>query len=72
MMIRLEKIDSDEPRRGRAPDASSAEPGMIVADAHSAGTRPTVKPDRRLRNWILLANLLAWVAMIALARWLFF
>lgn len=71
MMIRLRKSDDDEPRRGRNPDATSAESGMIVADAHSTGTRPAVKPDRRLRNWILLANLLAWVGIIALVRWLF-
>ena len=70
MMSKLKKVDSDEPHRGRALDAPSAESGMIVADAHSR--RPTVMPDRRLRNWILLANLLAWVGVIVLVRWLFF
>ena len=27
---------------------------------------------RSLRNWFLLANIIAWIGIIALIRWLFF
>lgn len=72
MTIRPKKVDGDAPQDGRANDVSSAECGMIVADAHSADIQRTVTPDRRLRSWILLANALAWVAIVVLIRWLFF
>jgi hypothetical protein len=72
MTIKFQKVDSDEPQSGRATDASSAKPGMFVSDLQSADIRSTVTPDRRLRNWMLLANLLAWIVIIAAVRWLFF
>jgi hypothetical protein len=72
MTIKLKKFDNDEPQSGRATNASSAEPGMIVGDVQSADIRSTVTPDRRLRNWIMLANVLAWIVIIVAVRWLFF
>ncbi|MDQ8729777.1 hypothetical protein [Bradyrhizobium sp. LHD-71] len=72
MIIRLEKLERGVPRGGRSPDVSSIESGMIAGDAHSLDPQSTVTPDRRLRNWILLANVLAWVAIIVAVRWLFF
>ncbi len=45
---------------------------MIAGDVRGAGIGPTVMRDRRLRNWILLANALAWLVIIVIVRWLFF
>lgn len=45
---------------------------MIAGDVHSADIQSTVTPNRRLRNWILLANVLAWAIIIVVIRWLFF
>ena len=73
MTNRFLKVVRDEQRRDVASDASSSSgPRMIVDDAHDADIRPAVRPDRRLRNLILLANALAWVAIIVTIRWLFF
>ena len=72
MTIRLQKLDRDAPQNGRAPDVSLVEPGMIAADAHHDGIPSTVTPNRRLRNWILLANVLVWAAIIVVVRWFFF
>lgn len=72
MIIRLQERDSDEPQNGRALDAASNESGMIVGDVHGADIRSRVTPNRRLRNWILLANVLAWIVIVVVVRWLFF
>jgi hypothetical protein len=69
---RQERDDRNEPKVGRGLDSSSTEAGMIAGDAHRADIGSTVTPNRRLRNWILLANALAWLAIIVIVRWLFF
>jgi hypothetical protein len=71
MTLKLHKFDSDEPQDGRAADSPSPGSAMIVGDAQGA-ERSTATPDRRLRNWILLANVLAWIAIIVAIRWIFF
>ena len=45
---------------------------MLAGEAHIDDIAPDVTPNRRLRNWILLANAVAWVAIVVLLRWLFF
>ena len=72
MSIRFLKFARDNEQGSSPPDASPTESGMIADDAHGADFRPTVTPNRRLRNWILLANVLAWVATIVAIRWLLF
>jgi hypothetical protein len=73
MKVRLHQREEGEPQRGVAPHAASTESEMIVgnlqqaADVQSAHTL-----DRRLRNRLLLANVLVWIAIIAAVRWLFF
>jgi hypothetical protein len=71
MTLKLHKFDSDEPRDGRAANSSSPGSAMIVGDVQGAD-RPTATPDRRLRNFILLANVLAWIVIIVVIRWIFF
>jgi hypothetical protein len=72
MTIRLQERDRNEPQDGRGPDSASTEAGMIAGDVHGAGIGPTVKRNHRLRNWILLANALAWLVIIVIVRWIFF
>jgi hypothetical protein len=72
MTMRLQERDRDEPQNGSGPDSTSTEAGMIAGDVHGVDIRPTATMDRRLRNWILLANALAWLVIIVIVRWLFF
>ena len=73
MIVRLHQREESEPQRGSAPHASSTESEMIVGNLqHGADIRPERTLDRRLRNRLLLANLLVWILIIAGVRWLFF
>ena len=45
---------------------------MFAGDPRQAADiRPTVTLDRRPRNWLLFGNIVAWVIIIAILRWLF-
>jgi hypothetical protein len=72
MNTRLHKSDSGEPPSGHVRDTSSRESRMLASEAHIEDITPPVAPNRRLRNWILFANAVAWAAIIVLVRWLFF
>jgi hypothetical protein len=72
MTIRPQKLDNGAPQNRRVADVSLVEPGMIAADAHHDGIPSTVAPNRRLRNWILLVNVLVWAVIVVVVRWLFF
>ena len=73
MSVRLQQREESEPQRGDAPHAGSAEPGMIVGNLqHAADIQATHTPDRRMRNRLLLANLVVWILIVVAVRWLFF
>jgi hypothetical protein len=72
MSTKFQKLDSSVPQSGRAPDVSSIDAGMNAGHADTDSLPPTAKPDRSLRNKILLANAFVWIAIIVLIRWLFF
>jgi hypothetical protein len=74
MSIRLQPRDEGEPpQSGHAFDAASTESEMIVGDLQqTADIQPTATPNRRLRNWLLFGNVIAWILIIAVVRWLFF
>jgi len=73
MTVRLHEREEREPQRGVAPHAASTESEMIVGNLQQAAdARPAQTPDRRLRNRLLLANLLVWILIIAALRWFFF
>jgi hypothetical protein len=73
MNVRLQSRDEGEPQSGRAFDAVPTESDMIVGDLqHAADTQLTATPGRRLRNWLLIANVLAWILIVVVLRWLFF
>lgn len=69
MVVRLQKIDG-RPHKASAARGTSAESSMIAEHANIPASE--IKPDRRLRNWLLLANLAAWLAIIIAIRLAFF
>lgn len=72
MSAKFQKLDNSAPQNGRARDVSSADSGMMAGHADNELIPPAVKTNRRLRNWILLANAVTWIAIIVIIRWLFF
>lgn len=70
MVVRLQKVDV-LPHDAHASRGSSAEP-MMIADHANIPTSPASLPDRRLRNWLLLANIAAWLLIIVAIRLVFF
>jgi hypothetical protein len=72
MSVRLQEREESEPQRGVAPHAASTGPKMIVGNLQAADVQAPVTLDRRLRNRLLLANLIVWILIIAAVRWLFF
>jgi hypothetical protein len=72
MSVRLQEREESEPQRGVAPHASTG-PKMIVGNLQQAAdVQAPEMLDRRLRNRLLLANLIVWILIIAAVRWLFF
>jgi hypothetical protein len=71
MIVRLQKIETTS---GDSPvsSAPSAEPAMIADQMNAATLTPPVKPNRRLRNRIILANVAAWVLIVLAIRLIFF
>ncbi|MDO8978068.1 MAG: hypothetical protein Q7V17_02405 [Afipia sp.] len=45
---------------------------MIADQMNAASLTPAVKVNRRLRNWIILANVAAWALIILAMRLIFF
>jgi hypothetical protein len=73
MNVRPQSRDEGEPQTGRTFDVVSTESDMIVGDLqHAADTQLTATAGRRLRNWLLIANALAWILIVVVLRWLFF
>jgi hypothetical protein len=73
MSVRLHKSNDDESRMDDDRDVvSSSDPRMLASEIHIEDIAPDVAPNRRLRNWILLANAVAWIAIVVFLRWLFF
>jgi hypothetical protein len=73
MTATLRKIESFAANESSAPEQFSREEPMIAEsacgpplDAHDDA------PDRKLRNRIIIANAVAWVALIVLIRLVFF
>ncbi len=72
MSAKFQKLDNGTPQNGRARDVSSADSGMMAGHADNQLNPPAVRENRRLRNWILLANAVVWISAIVLIRWLLF
>ena len=44
----------------------------MIAEHANIPPSSNIKPDHRLRNWLLLANVAAWLAIIVVIRLIFF
>lgn len=71
MIVQLRKIETTN---GDSPvsSAPSAEPAIITDQMNAASLASPVKPNRRLRNWVILANVAAWALIILAIRLIFF
>jgi hypothetical protein len=71
MIVRLQRLENEAAKE--SPIARFCEEPPAVAE-YAAGDRPE-RPDlagRKLRNRLILANLVAWVVIIATIRLIFF
>jgi hypothetical protein len=59
--IKLSRIDRPE----AAQDADAEE-------ETASGILPRAKSGRHLRNWIILANIGAWILIVLVIHWIFF
>ena len=71
MTAKLNKVKSAAVNESLAPEHSREET-MIAEHASCAVPERHDAPDRRLRNRIIVVNVIAWIAIIALIRLLFF
>jgi len=73
MTATLRKVESSAANEPYAPEHSSREETMMIVE-HASGPllEPHDAPDRGLRNRIIIANVVAWIAIIVLIRLVFF
>ena len=71
MIAKLRKVEETVANEPLVLETSSREAPMIAerADCRVLQHDP---PDRRLRNRLIVANVIAWIAIIALIRLFFF
>lgn len=72
MSTNFQKHDNDALQRRHLQDAHSADSRMCEGHEGNEPLSPPARPDRRLRNTILLVNAIVWSAIIFAVRWLFF
>jgi hypothetical protein len=72
MIARLKDVETPG-TSGHPADPSSAERAMIADEANiSASRASTDGSDRRLRNALILANILGWIVVLGLLKLIFF
>jgi hypothetical protein len=72
MTEKLKKVESTAANESLVPEYFSREETMIAEHASCPGPERRDAPDRRLRNRIIVATLIAWIAIIALIRLILF
>jgi hypothetical protein len=72
MIAKLRKVEETAANEPLVLELSSREAPMINKYADCRVLQLPDPPDRRLRNRLLVANLIAWIAIIAAARLIFF
>ena len=72
MTAKLRKIESPAANEPFAPEQFSREESMIAEPASGPLLEPHDAIDRKLRNRIILANIIAWIVIIVLIRLVFF
>jgi hypothetical protein len=66
------KVESTAANESLVPEFFSREGTMIAEHASCPVLEQRDAPDRRLRNRIIVANVITWIAIIALIRLVFF
>jgi hypothetical protein len=72
MTVQLKKVKSTAANDSLVPEHSSREETMTAEHASCSTLERRNAPDRRLRNRIIIANVIAWVVIIVLIRLIFF
>ncbi len=72
MIVQLQKIETTVEGDRFVSHAPAAEPPMIADRVNISALPPAPATNRRLRNWLILANIVAWVAIICVIRLIFF
>lgn len=72
MIVRLQKTEVPANDDSFLPHTPSAESSMIAEHANVSSLTPAAEPDRRLRNRLLVANIVAWIVIILAIRLIFF
>jgi hypothetical protein len=72
MTGKLTKVESTAANDSLVPEHSSREETMTAEPASCPAPERRDAPDRRLRNRIIIANVIAWIAIIVLIRLIIF
>jgi hypothetical protein len=72
MTAQLKKVESTAANESLVPEHFSREETMTAEHVSCQALERRDAPDRRLRNRIIVANAIAWIAIIALIRLIFF
>jgi hypothetical protein len=72
MTARLTKVESTKANDSLVPEHFSREETMTAEHASCPTLERRDAPDRRLRNRIIIANVIVWIAIIVLIRLIFF
>jgi hypothetical protein len=72
MIAKLQRAETAATNEPRVSESSSREEPMIAEYADYRMLERHAPSDRRLRNRIIVANAMAWIAIIVLIRLIFF
>jgi hypothetical protein len=72
MIANLRGVETAEGNESPVPETSCRGTSMIAERAHCSELEQRDPSGRRLRNWLIAANAIAWVAIIVLIRLIFF
>jgi hypothetical protein len=72
MTAQLKKVESTAANESLVPEHFSREETMTAEHLSCPALERRDALDRRLRNRIIIANAIAWIAIIALIRLIFF
>ncbi len=72
MIARLKDVETSS-ASGHSADLSAAERAMIADEANISASPPSADgSDRRLRNALILANIIGWILILLLLKLIFF
>jgi len=72
MIVRLQKIETTVASDRFVSHVPPAEPPMIADRVNISALPPAPVTNRRLRNWLILANIIGWIAIVCVVRLIFF